>query len=362
MNLNQLMKNGVDGVLQKAARFYLESKAGRAFLANILPQAAKSARLRDENEKNGVHVPLFLIASIASQCNLRCAGCYARSMGACSSRGAQSDLSAGEWAGIFKQASELGVLFILLAGGEPLTRRDVLTAAADFPGLMFPVFTNGTMFDRSLIELFEGNRNLIPMFSLEGDKALTDARRGPGVYDRVESAMLRLQEKGMLFGVSITVTKENMKAVTAPEFVSGLGGRGCGAAGFVEYVPTQEDTEYLALDEEGTADLVRRTSALKERLEDMAVLSFPGDEAAMGGCLAAGRGFFHINSTGGAEPCPFSPYSRFNLRETSIRQALNSEYFAGLRAIASREGPHLGGCTLFERKGEVEALLAGEAG
>ena len=36
-----------------------------------------------QQEKEGLHVPPFLIASIASQCNLHCAGCYARAGGGC---------------------------------------------------------------------------------------------------------------------------------------------------------------------------------------------------------------------------------------------------------------------------------------
>lgn len=63
----------------------------------------------------------------------------------------------------------------------------------------------------------------------------------------------------------------------------------------------------------------------------MVYLSFPGDEKGTGGCVAAGRGFFHINSHGGAEPCPFSPYSDINVRDTSLKAALNSHLFTELR-------------------------------
>ena len=47
--------------------------------------------------------------------------------------------------------------------------------------------------------------------------------------------------------------------------------------------------------------------------------------------MAAGRGFFHINSHGSAEPCPFSPYSDTNVRDTSLRQALQSPLFTALQ-------------------------------
>ena len=90
----------------------------------------------------------------------------------------------------------------------------------------------------------------------------------------------------------------------------------------------------------------------------MVYVSFPGDEKSSGGCVAAGRGFFHINSHGGAEPCPFSPYSDINVRDTSLRDALNSALFRALRENGHLLEDHAGGCVLYEKRDLVEALLA----
>ena len=90
----------------------------------------------------------------------------------------------------------------------------------------------------------------------------------------------------------------------------------------------------------------------------MVYISFPGDEKSSGGCVAAGRGFFHINSHGGAEPCPFSPYSDINVRETSLREALRSPLFMALQSGGILSDDHEGGCVLYEKREQVEALLA----
>ncbi|MDE7298924.1 MAG: radical SAM protein, partial [Lachnospiraceae bacterium] len=84
----------------------------------------------------------------------------------------------------------------------------------------------------------------------------------------------------------------------------------------------------------------------------------PGDEKSSGGCIAAGRGFFHINSHGGAEPCPFSPYSDINVRDTSLREALKSKLFIALRDGDVLVDDHVGGCVLYEKREQVEGLLA----
>lgn len=360
MNLNQLMDKGIGRIMKAAGRFYGGSKEGRRFLSGALPQMGKSARLRQENEAAGTHIPAFLIASVASRCNLHCSGCYARAGGACGGGDAKPDLTGAEWDGIFSQAAGLGVSFVLLAGGEPLTRRDVVDAAAGHPELVFPIFTNGTMVDDAYLRLFDEHRNLIPVVSIEGGAAQTDARRGAGTYAQIEGAIERFAARGILFGASVTVTGENMDAVLDEDFVAKLRQKGCGLVIYVEYVPAQAGTETLALTGAQLQAMNDATAALKRRFGDVALLSFPGDEAAMGGCLASGRGFFHISPTGDAEPCPFSPHARHNLRDTPMTQVLRSQYYQRLREIAAEAGPHTGGCVLFQRQAEVRALLAAQ--
>lgn len=357
MNLNIFMERGISGLMKTAARFYLKNSAGRTFINNVSPQIQKSAEVREKHEQAGIHVPPFLIASIASQCNLHCAGCYAQVEAICGESADTEDMSAKEWESIFSEAFSLGVSFILLAGGEPLLRRDVLETAAGFPGIIFPVFTNGTMMDKDYLSLFNRNSNLIPVLSLEGGKLETDRRRGDGTYVQVESVMRHFKGNKVLFGTSITVTHENLHTVTSDTFVSGLRDKGCGLILFVEYVPAKAGTEYLVLNRQDIDVLEEKTAFLKKKFDDTIVISFPGDEEAMGGCLASGRGFFHINARGGAEPCPFSPYSKHNLKTSSITEVLKSNYFDELREIAAKAGTHHGGCTLFDRREQVLALL-----
>ena len=77
----------------------------------------------------------------------------------------------------------------------------------------------------------------------------------------------------------------------------------------------------------------------------------------MGGCLAAGRGFFHINAYGAAAPCPFSAYSDLSLKNHSLREALHSPLFQKLQDCGMLEESHVGGCTLFAQETEVKKLI-----
>ncbi len=357
MILNALLENGITAVLKTAARFYLGGQKGRIFIEEAVPAIKRSAKKRREREKAGQHVPPFLIASIASNCNLYCTGCYARAGGLCSAETSRKELTAKEWDHFFTEASDFGISFILLAGGEPLLRRDILEAAAKHRGLIFPVFTNGTLLDDAMISFFDHHRNLIPVISLEGSKDETDFRRGNGAYARVTAAMEQLKQKEMLYGVSITVSSRNLSEIMEPRFAAELRDAGCGIVFFVEYVPAEEGTEHLVLSEAEVSVLADYTSGLKKKMDDMIVISFPGDEEAMGGCLAAGRGFFHINPAGNAEPCPFSLHSVQNITESSIESILESRFFSGIRCIACGDSEHRGGCTLFHKRDEVSAIM-----
>lgn len=358
MDLNAYIEQGISSIAAALSNFYISEEINSAFLTALVPTLMEATLKRRELEESGKHIPPFLIASIASSCNLRCAGCYARAGGMCAEHPSERELGTDEWRRVFSEAEKLGVSFVLLAGGEPLLRRDIIGLAADFPGMIFPIFTNGTLLDEAYLELFEKSRNLIPVFSIEGDEVETDLRRGEGVSKDVSSAMLALKSRGILFAASVTVTNRNFDAVISEDFLTKLRKSGCGAVFFVEFVPAEPGTKALVLSEAEEEALNQRLTGFKPEFPDMNILAFPGDEKYMGGCLAAGRGFFHINPFGAAEACPFSPFSKMNVKEHSIMEILESKFFEEVRAIG-KEGAdcHSGGCTLFNREDEVRRLL-----
>jgi MoaA/NifB/PqqE/SkfB family radical SAM enzyme len=268
-----------------------------------------------------------------------------------------SQLTSEEWLRIFDEADELGISFILLAGGEPMLRRDIIEAAGKKQNILFPIFTNGTYLDEKYLDLFEKCRNLIPVMSIEGSRELTDERRGIGIYDRLIANMNEIQKRGLIFGASVTVTTRNNKEVTSQEFLGSLAEKGCKVVIFVEYVPVTAESRDLAPTDAEREYLQREITRLRKTHPEMVYISFPGDEKSSGGCVAAGRGFFHINSHGGAEPCPFSPYSDMNVRDTSLREALRSKLFTRIIEEDLLADDHKGGCVLFEKRDQVAYLL-----
>ncbi len=356
-DLQEYMSNGVANVIKSALKATFKNPKETIFMTEFALATKNATKKRKKAEENGEHIPAFLISSITSSCNLHCAGCYSRENHACSDEAPVDQLSAEEWSKIFKEADELGISFILLAGGEPLLRWDVINEAANYKNILFPIFTNGFFIADKYIDLFDKNRNLVPIISIEGDKNTTDSRRGEGVYDKVMASMKAIKDKDLIFGVSVTVTTENMDEVYSREFIDELLKLGCKAIIYVEFVPVTEEAKHLAPDDEARAVMESKLKVLREDVEEMVFVSFPGDEKSSGGCVAAGRGFFHINSHGGAEPCPFSPYSDVNVKDTSLRDAIKSKLFISLQNEGVLMEDHKGGCILFEKKEQVEELL-----
>ncbi|MCR5033468.1 MAG: radical SAM protein [Lachnospiraceae bacterium] len=356
-DIQEYMTKGVERVVADSIRATLKNPRESAFMVKFAASSKAASARRAALKKQGEHIPPFLIASITSSCNLHCAGCYSRCNNATVDAEPVRQLNTQEWLRVFEEADELGVSFILLAGGEPMLRRDVIEAAGKKQNILFPVFTNGTYMDEKYFDLFDHCRNLIPIMSIEGGKEATDHRRGEGVYDKLTENMDRFYEKSLLFGASVTVTTENIREVSSDAFIGGLSAKGCKAVIFVEFVPVTDDSRELAPGEEEREYLKQEIARLRKDYPEMVFVSFPGDEKSSGGCIAAGRGFFHINSHGGAEPCPFSPYSDSNVKDTSLRDAMHSRLFETLRDGDLLKDDHDGGCVLYAKRKQVEEIL-----
>ncbi len=347
-----LFDSAIRTLLADALRICAREPAMVALLLRMLGQQRRAARLRSRWAAEGLDVPPLLIASVTQRCNLHCKGCYAQAQ----HRDAAPELSMAELAKVLAQAGDLGISIVLLAGGEPLLRPDLLDLTEGQPGMIFPLFTNGMLLDGAVVDRLSAQRHVIPVISLEGHQLDTDRRRGAGVHAHSLQAMARLRERGLFFGTSLTVTSQNLDTVSSPAYLSDLIASGCRLFFFVEYVPTVPGTEFLILEEEQRTRLNGLVEELQRSLPGLFV-SLPGDEDLYGGCLAAGRGFIHVSADGRLEPCPFAPFSDASLRDMSLADALRSPFLKALRESDVHLSETRGGCALWARRDQVMALL-----
>ena len=257
-DLAAYMSDSIRRIMTRAYMNVLSNPREAKFAYRMQQTFQKSEKRRKKLlETEGLEVPPFLISSISTTCNLHCRGCYARSNGIASDKDdAQKEtLTPAQWHDIFAEAATLGINFSLLAGGEPMMRRDILEAVAEVKDMIFPIFTNGTLIGPTYMAFLSQHLNMVPVISIEGTAIGTDERRGQGVFRRAMQSMEMLRKEDLFFGTSITVTTENYRLVTSPEFINTLRDYGCKIVFFVEYVPTEPGTEQLAFRDEHVAEM-----------------------------------------------------------------------------------------------------------
>ncbi len=312
----------------------------------------KAAKLRANWAAQGVHVPPIMIFSITDRCNLNCKGCYNKAL----RQSPKQEMSADKLRSVIAEAKDLGISFVVVGGGEPLVRREIVDITRNFPEIIFLVFTNGLLIDDELLRKLKKQNNFVPVISLEGHEEETDGRRGAGVYRSLRKVVEKIKGKGIFWSVSLTVTRPNFDIITDNEFIRDLHALGCKLFFFVEYTPIKEGTENWLLTEKQREDLIARRDSFRTKYQAL-FIAIPGDEEEIGGCLSAGRGFIHISADGNVEPCPFAPYSDTNLRDSTLKDALQSEFLRTIRQNHDQLHETEGGCALWVKRAWVRSLL-----
>lgn len=334
----------------------LTSPSTAKFYIKTLGWQRKAASKRTHLEEEGLHVPPIMIFSITNRCNLLCKGCFNNAL----RKPVVEELPEQQLRQIIKEADELGVSFMVISGGEPLVRPEILNIVEENQHIMFIMFTNGTLLDEAILKRIKKTKNLVPLVSLEGHRAETDERRGAGVHERLGGTFQAMRSMNIFWGTSITVTTNNFPVVTDTDFVRELYQKGCRLFIFDEYTPVMPGTDSWVV----TQQQREKMRMIKEslRTEYKAVfLNLPGDEEDVGGCLAAGRGFIHINAVGNVEPCPFIPYSDTNLTKTPLKKALSSDFLKRIREKHSQLPETSGGCALWAQREWLKTITEKEA-
>ena len=149
-----------------------------------------------ELKRRVLGVKFFAEIDITDNCNLRCRHCY-------HFHGKdvfeKEELSLGVWRKRFRELHKQGIRFVLLVGGEPALRLDVLMLAHK----MFPfvyVITNGTIF-------IPKKFNHLLFVSLDGMRKTNDSIRGRGTFNKV----LKNYSRDKRVAINMTITMDNYR-------------------------------------------------------------------------------------------------------------------------------------------------------
>lgn len=354
------MVNNKDGALNKYINRVLDEVDPKVLKTMALNLGFESflygtKTIRKMREKYDCNIPWLILMDPTSACNLHCTGCWAAEYGN------KLNFTFEEMDNVVKQGKELGVYFYMFTGGEPLVRKDDLIRLCEkHNDCAFLSFTNGTLVDQAFCDELKRVGNLYLAISLEGFSEVNDLRRGNGVFGKVMNAMDLLKQNGLVFGTSICYTSKNCEAVTSEEFVDLMIEKGCRYAMYFHYMPVGNDA---------TLDLLpspEQRTYIKDRVREIRnmttgkgifTMDFQNDGEFVGGCIAGGRNYFHINANGDAEPCVFIHYSGANIRTHSLLEILKQPLFMAYHDNQPFNENHLRPCPMLENPEILQKMV-----
>ena len=311
--------------------------------------------IRKNRELYHCNIPWLILFDPTSACNMHCQGCWSGTYGH------KSNLSFDDMDKIITQGKELGVYLYMMTGGEPLVRKaDILRLAEKHNDVELSIYTNSTLIDEDFCKEVVRLGNITFQLSIEGTPETNDARRGDGHYAAVMKAMDLLKKYGIIFGTSICYTRANIEAVTSDEFLRMISDKGArfgfyfhympvGNNAVLDLMPTMEQREYM----------IKRIREIRSPQCDIGFfpMDFQNDGEFVGGCIAGGRNYFHINSAGDAEPCVFIHFSNTNIHENSILEILQSPLFMAYHNDQPFNNNHLRPCPMLENPEFLQKMV-----
>lgn len=306
----------------------------------------------DNQQKYNCNIPWAILFDPTSACNKHCIGCWAAEYGN------QLNLTYEEMSSIVSQGKALGTYFYLLTGGEPMVRkRDLIRLCKEHSDCVFSAFTNGSLIDDEFAEEILRVKNFVPAISIEGFEDATDSRRGAGTYQETIRAMNILRAHKLPFGISCCYTSTNVDVIGSEEYFDEMIDMGALFAWFFTYMPVgKKAVPELMATAEQREFMYHRIREFR-KTKPIFTVDFWNDGEYVGGCIAGGRSYCHINANGDIEPCAFIHYSDSNIREKTLLEAYQSPLFMGYRHNQPFNDNMLRPCPVLDNPGRLTAIV-----
>jgi len=332
----------------------IDNEVRKTAFANFIVNATVIGISQQEKnkEKYNCNIPWAILMDPTSACNLNCTGCWAAEYGN------KLNMDYETLDSIIRQGKRLGTYMYIYSGGEPLVRRqDIIRLCEEHDDCMFLAFTNGTLIDEEFANVMLRVKNFIPAISIEGYEEETDDRRGKGTYQSVIKAMEILKQKKLPFGASLCYTSKNAESIGSEEYIDFLIEKGCKFAWLFTYMPVGAGapTNLLATAEQREY-MYHQIRKFRES-KPLFTMDFWNDGEYVGGCIAGGRNYLHINANGDIEPCAFIHYSDSNIREKTLLEAYQSPLFMQYREGQPFNENLLRPCPLLDNNGKLAEIV-----
>ena len=277
------------------------------------------------------------------RCNLHCTHCY------CPPSERSEEFTTEEWISIIDGMADMGCLFLLLTGGDPLLRKDFaeIYRHAKQRGMLVTVFTNGTLIDEKILALFDEWPPAMVEISLYGltREVYEQVVAVKGSYERCLDGISKVLAAGHPLALKCPATTENAHEIPALQaFAKDLGVEFRYDPAILATMRGEKHPHELRLTPEKIVAL-ERMDAEKDRAwgEYLGEQQANPPESQKLFTCGAGKNSLHVDPTGNVQVCLMVKNFRHNLREQPLEEIYERE-FPKILAIEREPDSKCGSC------------------
>lgn len=284
------------------------------------------------NEFIRQRVPALGSIELTHRCNLRCIHCYLDTPAE-----DHQELTTSQWLAIIDQIAAAGCLNLLITGGEPLLRHDFaeIYQHAKRKGMLVTIFTNGTLINEPILELFGD----LPPYAIEitlygaSQKTYESITRVPGSFAKCMQGVRNIKKTNLRLNLKTILMKTNQHELAEIRAVAhelDVGFR-LDSAIFPRMDGDPAPIKLRVPPPEAVSIEFADPQRLLEWQEFFHQMQDTPEEDKLFTC-GAGLTTFHVDSTGNLSPCLMVRDPAYNLLQGSFNKGWN-EIISQIRKI-----------------------------
>lgn len=156
--------------------------------------------------------PVTSVWEVTMGCNMRCKHC-----GSSCTEPLPDELDTNQALAVCDQCAEIGLRWITLSGGEPLTRKDTpqIVKRLHENGISVNIITNGWLLNEAKAKELKENGIATIAISIDGTEEIHDSIRRKGSFARDEAAFAILKDLNITTGAITTISRRNIEDLPA---------------------------------------------------------------------------------------------------------------------------------------------------
>jgi radical SAM protein with 4Fe4S-binding SPASM domain len=262
--------------------------------------------------------PASMILETTYRCNVSCIHCYVPQSEH------PEELSTRELTRILDEAADLGVMFVVMSGGEPMVRSDFLEVweHAKRLGMMITLFTNATILTDDIADALVEYPPVVTEVTVHSmrPQVFDAVTTVPGSFDRCMQGIARLRERGLDLRLKSVALRQNAEWLwEVEEYAKSIGAHYRFDVGIVPRLDSGAEPLETRLDPEDVVALDLSFPERAENLIELAKIARGSGSSRVFNC-GGGKQSFSVSPYGKMSICPFTQYSAYDVRNGSVAE------------------------------------------